>query len=215
MEDILRQIKTVPGTLGCLVYDDDNRLLTHVFPGIFDQDTLSAAVATISENLPGLKELTGGVKMVDFRFQRGRVVVKVIERGCLVILSENDINFQSLIIALNLAVHQLEKMVALPRTVTPQAAIESKGAEPVSPVSPESLIENGALAPALQGMRGALAKFMGPMAQIIFLECVEKWLENNQPSQSSLSSLADIVAEELGDPAKMADYRGKVSTFLS
>jgi hypothetical protein len=78
------------------------------------------------------------------------------------------------------------------------------------------LIEKGALAPSLQGMQMALAKFMGPMAQIIFLECVEKWMGNHpQPVKSSLPYLVDIVVEEIGDPAKMAEYRQRVSTFLS
>jgi len=63
-------------------------------------------------------------------------------------------------------------------------------------------------------MQTTLAKFMGPMAKIIFLECVEKWLEGHQPVKASLPQLVDIVAAEIGDPAKMSDYRQKVATFL-
>jgi hypothetical protein len=63
-------------------------------------------------------------------------------------------------------------------------------------------------------MQTTLAKFMGPMAQFIFLECVEKWLQDNQPVKTALPQLVDIVAAELGEPAKMSEYRQKVSSFL-
>lgn len=213
MEEALKQIKTVPGTLGCMFYDDQGHLVSHVFPGIFDHKMLCAAVATVSENLPGLKEYTGGVKMIDFRFQNGRIVVKPVDGGCLVILCEGTVNLQSLIISLNLAVKQVEKSL---KTATPypqQAAALSRTPSGIK-ASPQDLIEKGPLASYLQGMQTTLAKFMGPMAKIIFLECVEKWLQDHQPVKATLPDLVDIVAAEIGDPAKMSDYRQRVSSLL-
>jgi predicted regulator of Ras-like GTPase activity (Roadblock/LC7/MglB family) len=213
MEEVLKQIKTVPGTLGCMVYDDQGHLVSHVFPGIFDQKMLSTAVATVSENLPGLKDYTGGVRMIDFRFQNGRVVVKPVEGGCLVILCEGTVNLQSLMIALNIAVKQVEKNL---KTVSPKAQQATVVPEtmPISTVSPQDLIEKGPLASYLQGMQATLAKFLGPIAKVIFLECVEKWLQDHQPVKAALPQLVDIVAAEIGDPGKTADYRQRVSSFL-
>ena len=213
MEEFLKQIKTVPGTLGCMVYNEQGHLVSHVFPSIFDQKMLSAAVTTVSENLPGLKDYTGGVRMVDFRFQNGRIVVKPVVGGCLVILCEGTVNLQSLIISLNLAAKQVEKSLTSGGPVsqqTPMAATTSTG----SKASPRDLIEKGPLASYLQGMQTTLAKFMGPMASVIFIECVEKWLQDHQPVKAALPQLVDIVAAEIGDPAKTSDYRQRVSTLL-
>ena len=213
MEEALKQIKTVPGTLGCMVYDAQDHLVSHVFPSIFDHKMLSAAVATVSENLPGLKDYTGGVRMIDFRFQNGRIVVKPVDGGCLVILCEGTVNLQSLIISLNLAVKQVEKNL---KTATPSAqqAAAVPRASSGSNASPQDLIDKGPLASYLQGMQTTLAKFLGPMAKIIFLECVEKWLQGHQPVKATLPELVDIVAAEIGDPVKVSEYRQKVSTFL-
>jgi hypothetical protein len=63
-------------------------------------------------------------------------------------------------------------------------------------------------------MQTTLAKFMGPMAKVIFLECVEKWLQDHHPVKATLPQLVDIVAAEIGDPAKTSDYRQRVSTHL-
>ncbi len=213
MEEVLKQIKTVPGTLGCLVYNDQGRLVAHVFPSIFDMKLLSAAVATVSEKLTGLGDYTGGVKMADFRFQNGRIVVKPVDGGCLVILCEGTVNLQALIISLNVAIKQVERILKTAGTAPQQNLVEPKAA-PVSKASPQDLIEKGPLSPYLQGMQTTLAKFLGPMAKIIFLECVEKWLQDQQPAKSTLPQLVDIVAAEIGDPAKTSDYRQRVSTFL-
>lgn len=212
MEEVLKQIKTVPGTLGCMVCDDQGSLVSHVFPGIFDQKVLGAAIATVSENLPGLKDYTGGVRMIDFRFQGGRVVARPFDGGCLVILCEAAVNLQSLIISLNLVIKQVEKSLK-PVDAAQQESVPAQTA-PVSKATPRDLIEKGPVASYLQGMQVTLAKFLGPMAQVIFLECVEKWLLDNQPVKAALPQLVDIVAAEIGDPAKMSDYRQRVSTFL-
>jgi len=213
MDEALKQIKTVPGTLGCMVYNDQGHLVSHLFPSIFDHKMLCAAVATVSENLPGLKDYTGGVRMIDFRFQNGRIVAKPVDGGCLVILCEATINLQSLIISLNLAVKQVEKnLKAATPPVQQAAAVPSASAG--SKASPQDLIDKGPLASYLQGMQTTLAKFLGPMAKIIFLECVEKWLQGHQPVKATLPELVDIVAAEIGDPVKVSEYRQKVSTFL-
>ena len=213
MEDVLKQVKTVPGVLGCMVCDDQGHLVSHLFPSLFDKEMLSTAIATVSQNLPGLKDFTGGVKMIDFRFQGGRIAIKPVDGGCLVILCDGTVNLQALIISVNVAVKQVESFLKVvrppsqPSAVTPVLPV-------VSPATPGELIEQGPLSASLQGMQMALAKFLGPMAKIIFFECVEKWLEGHSPLKAALPQLVDIVVVEIDDPAKVAEYRQKVATFL-
>ena len=213
MEEVLKQIKTVPGTLGCMVYDDQGHIVSHVFPSIFDQKMLSAVVATVSENLPGLKDYTGGVRMIDFRFQNGRIVVKPVDGGCVIILCEGTVNLQSLIISLNLSVKQMEKCLKTTGSVSQQASVAATTSSN-SKATPQDLIDKGPLASYLQEMQTSLAKYMGPIAKVIFLECVEKWLQDHQPAKGTLPQLVDIVAAEIGDPAKTSEYRQRVSTLL-
>jgi len=211
MKEVLKQINAVAGTIGSMAYDDQGQLLAHVFPSIFDENMLRGAIATVSGNLPGLDDMTGGVKMVDFRFQNGRVVVRPVDGGCLVLLCESTINLQTLIISVNIAVKKMEKILKADN-YSPQQA--SAPAPVAAAVSSRDLIEKGPFSPQLQGMQTILAKFLGPMAKIIFLECLDKWLLTNQPVKSALPQLVDIVVTEIGDPAKMTEYRQKVSVLL-
>jgi predicted regulator of Ras-like GTPase activity (Roadblock/LC7/MglB family) len=214
MEDILKQIKTVPGVLGCMVCDDHGHLVSHVFPSLFDKEMLSAVIATVSQNLPGLKDFTGGVRLIDFRFQSGRIVAKTFDGGCLVILCEGTVSLQALIISVNIAIKQIEKALNIASPVVQQASAAPKAVSPVNSASPRELIERGPVSEYLQGMQTTLLKYLGPMAKIIFLECVEKWLQTNQPIRAALPHLVDIVVVEIGDPAKTAEYRQKVAAFI-
>jgi predicted regulator of Ras-like GTPase activity (Roadblock/LC7/MglB family) len=214
MRDALRQINTVAGTMGSMVCNDHGHLISHLFPAIFDESMLRAAVTTVSENLPGLQDITGGVKMIDFRFQSGRVVVKPVAGGCLVILCENTINLQVLVISLNVVIKKIEKILKEGGTAPQQQVSAPAPTSSGSVASSQNIVENGPLATQLQGMQTTLAKFLGPMAKIVFLECVDTWVQTHQPVKATLPQLIDIVVKEIGDPSKMADYRQKVSGFL-
>ena len=126
MEEVLKQINTVSGTIGSMVCDDQGQLLAHVFPPLFDKSMLSSAVAALSENLSGLDDMTGGVKLTDFRYQNGRIIVKPIDGGCLVLLCETTINLQLLTISLNVAIKKLEKLLKFGSAPTPTAIAQAQ-----------------------------------------------------------------------------------------
>ncbi len=69
------------------------------------------------------------------------------------------------------------------------------------------------MAADLQAMQGALAKVIGPMAKIIFLECLEKWLQRNAPSREKLPALTDLVLREIADPEKAVKYQNMLEAL--
>jgi len=213
MEEVLKQINTVSGTIGSMVCDEQGQLLAHVFPPLFDKSMLSSAVAALSENLSGLDDMTGGVKLTDFRYQNGRIIVKPIDGGCLVLLCETTINLQLLTISLNVAIKKLEKLLKFGSAPTPTAIAQAQPSSGGGAAAQE-LIEKSQIAPQLQGLQSALAKFLGPMAKIIFIECVEKWVQVHQPVKAALPQLVNIVVKEIDDPAKGEEFRQRVSHLL-
>jgi predicted regulator of Ras-like GTPase activity (Roadblock/LC7/MglB family) len=214
MKEVLKQVNTVAGVIGSMICDDQGTILDHVFPPIFDESMLRSVVAAISENMPSLEEVTGGMKMADFAFQNGRIVVKPVAGDFLVILCESKINLQVLAISLNVASVKFSKIIKTVSSVPPQGSAAPVQASSASAVPSRELFENGPLSAQLQGMQTALAKFMGPMAKIIFSECLDSWLQTHQPVKAALPQLVDIVAKEIDDPAKESEYRQKVSVLL-
>jgi predicted regulator of Ras-like GTPase activity (Roadblock/LC7/MglB family) len=213
MEEILMQINTATGAIGSMVCDSRGHLLANVFPSLYDMSMINAVVKVMSENSSGLEEITGGVKFTDLRYQNGRIIVKPVDGSWLVLLCESTINLQLLSISLNVAIKKLEKLFEASNTTAPPAMLEKPPASGGS-MSAQEFIEKGPLSEQLQGMQTALAKYIGPMAKIIFLECVEKWLQVYQPVKDSLPHFVDIVVNEIDDSTKTAEYRDRVSHFL-
>ncbi len=73
-------------------------------------------------------------------------------------------------------------------------------------MTPEQLMQSGPLSSTLSKMKEALIKVMGPIAEIVFNDALNVWIEGVQPSQESIPSLLDILDEEIDDPDKIAKY---------
>ena len=217
MNDVLTQINSVPGMVGCMVCNEHGQVLDQAFPPLFDEHILEEVSAVVSENFPDTHGFTNGADMYDFRCSSGRIIVKPISEGYFVLLCASTINLHLLTISMNVAVKKLERLIKTASNA-PKASVAAPApvSAPVATgkISPDELLQNGPLAPSLQGMQSALAKILGPMAKIIFLECVEKWINSHQPSMASLPDLVDIIAGEINNSDKEVRYRQMVISYI-
>jgi predicted regulator of Ras-like GTPase activity (Roadblock/LC7/MglB family) len=207
----------VPGVLGSMLCSEDGQVLAQLFPPEFDENMLKTAASLLSDNVSAFSEQTGGAKMFDFRFAKGRVVVKSVGDSYFLMFcsSQTVLNMGLLDMTISVASKNLEKTA---QPVQEKAAAVPPPAAPAAPAgrkpSPSELFEKGPLSTPLNAMQTALAKFLGPMAKIIFVECVEKWLESNNPSRETLPQLISIVNQEIDDQAKSAQFEQMVSQYL-
>jgi predicted regulator of Ras-like GTPase activity (Roadblock/LC7/MglB family) len=134
MLSVLQSLHTVPGIIGGLLSDDEGNVLAHSFPSIFDLTSLQGVSGGLNFNILGLHDATAGVKLLDLRFEHGRVIVKPMPKFSLLMLCEQNLNIQLLSISMNVAIKKLEKLVAMPHKpmtaspTTPQAQQAAKPA---------------------------------------------------------------------------------------
>ena len=112
MQTVLQSLHSVPGVIGGILSDDDGSVLVHSFPSVFDLSALQGICNNLNFNVMGLQEASGGVKLLDLRFEHGRVIVKTMPNLFLLMLCEQAINLQLLYISINVAVKKLEKIYA-------------------------------------------------------------------------------------------------------
>jgi hypothetical protein len=55
---------------------------------------------------------------------------------------------------------------------------------------------------------------MGPMAEVIFEECLQEWLDLGQSTVDKMPGLLKIIKQEIGDPKKSKEYQGLVVNLL-
>ncbi len=148
MEQVLQQINTLPGVVGSLVTFADDRVAASAFPPIFDEPTIKDATGTLSAIRARL-QLGASLDLLDLRYANGRILVKPLAGGFLLLLCTKEVNLQVLAISLNVAMKRLEKLV-LGRDA--EKVSEDRGTEPSIP-EPEAAsgamtLVAGHLAPA-------------------------------------------------------------------
>lgn len=116
MEQVLQQINTLPGVVGSFVILADGRIAAAVFPPLFDQPIIEEAagsLAAIRERL----QLGESLDLLDLRYANGRILVKTLAGGLLLLLCTKEVNLQVLAISLNVGMKKLEKLLLAGETV--------------------------------------------------------------------------------------------------
>lgn len=111
MQAVLQSLHSVPGVIGGLLTDDDSSVMAHSFPPLFDLASLQEVCSNLNFNIMGLGDATGGVKLLDLRFEHGRVIVKTMPNLLLLLLCEQAVNLQLLSISINVAIKKIEKIM--------------------------------------------------------------------------------------------------------
>lgn len=213
MESILHELATVQGLTGAYIYQSPGTLLQNILPPVFKPARLlnmGKALAKIhgagALHFPDLSD-------VVLNFDESTVITRSIaEKTWLIILGEPDLNVNMVSLSVNLLLDDFKDSLEQAARSGPAGAAAPEAPAPAAqppvapPTSPRELMEVGPLAPDLQAMQTALAKVVGPMAKIIFAECLEKWLQRNPPSRERLPGLAELVVREIGEPDKATKY---------
>jgi predicted regulator of Ras-like GTPase activity (Roadblock/LC7/MglB family) len=112
MEQVLKQLGTVPGVVGSMVCDLDGGLVSKTFPSLFDDEVLASAARILVDGAAGLETVTGKVGMIDLRYADARILVRPMAGAHLVLLCAAQTNLQLLNISTSGAVPKLERLVA-------------------------------------------------------------------------------------------------------
>lgn len=229
MEHVLDEFKSVQGVTGAYIYNAKGLILANNLPAMFKE----AKLLIIGKVLAKLYS-AGGLTFPDITdvflsYEESIVIVREIaDKSYLIILSEPTLNMNLVTLTMNLTKDDLKVAI---QNVPPAPSLQSASSPAPRPAAPaqhiiaeeppkarkttaKELMENGPLATPLQGMQAALAKIMGPMAKIIFVESVEKWQAICLPSFNNLPKLMEILALEIMDPEKVGHYKELVMPIV-
>jgi len=149
MHSVLQSLHSVPGIIGGLLSDDEGGVLAHSFPPVFDLSSLQALTSGLNYNIMGLQDATGGVKLLDLRYEHGRIIVKPLPNHFLLMLCEPNLNLQLLSISMNVAIKKIEKLITQSPKPLPLAAAQGTAAprtqqtpppQPATPPKPKKPI---------------------------------------------------------------------------
>ncbi len=191
MNRAIKQLRKVPGVIGGFVFNAQKGIVANSLPPTFRNIrlleigmNLSTMYGAATENIVDVYEISMAYENTDI------IVRKVTEPIFLILICDPSIEFKYLNPTLKIAVD----------------AIEKRAREDFREVSVEEVLESGPMSYALNGMKTSLATVLGPFSKIIFMDAMNEWLNENQPSFTTLSKLIDILVREIKDPEKVRQF---------
>jgi predicted regulator of Ras-like GTPase activity (Roadblock/LC7/MglB family) len=141
MDSILKEINTVGGVSGSFVCDEVGEVMALAMPNVFDAETARTVGRAAAQTLSSLQMARRRkIGEVDLVYAGGRVIVKAMTRGYLIILCVRNVNVPLLNLTANMALKRLAAEMnrakeSMPAPV-PQAAKPASQPAPVTPVEP-------------------------------------------------------------------------------
>jgi predicted regulator of Ras-like GTPase activity (Roadblock/LC7/MglB family) len=155
VEELLRDLNGVVGVQGACVFDGDGSLLASTLPPGVPSDALRAVGRTFTRTLEALRVARRRkVNDVDLLYESGRLVVKNLTEGCLIIQCTPTINVPLLNLTANVVARKLHERIKdkapLPSTEAQAVAV---AAPPAAPAPVEAVLPPpAAAAPAVRAL---------------------------------------------------------------
>lgn len=119
MDLVLKQLSTVPGVVGALLFDAQGQVLSTTFPPLFDVAALSQVAQALAVDAYFAEWTAGESAGCELRFTEGQVTVRRAEPGWVLVLGTPQLNAQLLNMSVTQVVRRLK--VSTPAPSAPPA----------------------------------------------------------------------------------------------
>ncbi len=208
MNNVLSEIKSIPGIIGGFFFDSIQGVKASNLSPIFKEDNLNKIgkvlykMYTMSES--GLKDISD----LFLCYEESTIIIRRIgNTSSLVIICDPSFNQNLLTMSMNMLAEELKEIsLKFDQANENKEQISAGVGSRIEKISEEEIINNSPVSDQLQRMQTALFKILGPMAKIIFKEAVRDWSQMQDPSETSIPALLEILIKEINDPEKAKKY---------
>lgn len=212
MEKLLKEIAAIPGVTGSCVFD------RHKGPLCRDLDSPLTAEMFQNVGMHLVRQVQMGtmcglsIRSSHFRFDRYTVVGIPLENGgVLMTICENQANCSLIATTAGMLVADMcdagagrEDSATATREVSAETEEDEPGDSGV----------NLEMEAHLRDIGQALAAAIGPVAEVVMQDFLEKWRANGPVIPARLSELAAMLADEIGDEELAAEFKSRIRHII-
>lgn len=214
MDEILQEIKMLPGVVGVFLSVDKPDIVFSYMPAGYDHATIKLMGVSLQRIFKMNASCQLSVNSVEMRFPDSLVLVKdICDGSLLVIFCETEANFSLINMTSNMLLGEIALGVERVRA-NPDAALQANSAKKAGCVDFAQAQNEEPLKSSLPVFQDALAKAIGPIAAMIVKEIAGKWLQGGVCSQERFPELIDLFCQEIGDAALEKEFRADTTTLL-
>ncbi len=197
MQKLVTEIKAIPGVIGACCYHSQQGLVANSLPGLFKPDRLALIGKHIARilaagrlNFPDLNDMV-------LQYEETTLVGKSLDQNrVLAVLCDPGVNMNLLTMSLNLAMENFE--------TDPQQDIEQAAPAAQPPTAPARA---GLPSGEQDAIRSALAKVVGPMANLMFEDALREAQHANVQGPELTASLVAILTRDIADDDLAEQFR--------
>jgi predicted regulator of Ras-like GTPase activity (Roadblock/LC7/MglB family) len=108
---LLGQLNAVPGVIGSMISGERGQVLAQAFPPQVDAGAPARAAQVLADHAAGLPAIGGPVAMFSMRFGNGRLMVRPVGAGHLLVLCAPTVNPQPLALVAAATAPKLEQLL--------------------------------------------------------------------------------------------------------
>lgn len=220
MTQVLSDVKSVGGVVGCFAYDIKAGVIAAEVPALFKPAKLAEVGRALAKTMKAATMSLPDGADISFYFEEILIVARELKKGTvLVVLCDPGMNVNLLSMSLNLAMDELVEMAQRLAQTPPQAAHpappDPPPARPATPPAatqkPKPAPEHALDAETQRALEAALAKVVGPMAAIIYRDSYETWTSSGN---GGAGGLVTVICREIGDEGKAAKFSALAANLI-
>lgn len=235
MQDLFKEIKSVPAVMGSCLHVSGVKDLNSDLPKIF-----LAKISEIGEIFDRVIKVSLATNMhantIEFKYDEALIFLRPIDQdSCLITFCETDVNKKMLNMTTGMLGNELQQTVAQIRRGTapkpleaearrsePEAAAAVRTSPPAPPpqkptksIDVNKIIHAGPMAKIFQDFQDALAMAIGPISEMVIRDSIEEWAKEGECSQERLPELVDMLIREIDDVSLEAEFKTAIKHHLS
>lgn len=214
MDELLQEIKMLPGVRGVFVSVDKPDIIFSDVQAEYDHETLKQMDASLQRIFKMNATCRFSVNSVEIQFPEAMILVKHVCAGALlVICCDPDANFSLINMTSNMLVSEFALGIDRVRA-DPQAALGAQSAKKAGVMDFAQAQSQEPLKTAIPVIQDALAQAIGPIAAMIVKETIEKWLQAGDCKKERFPALADAFCKEIGDVSLEKAFRNDIKQIM-
>ncbi len=209
MKTVLQELAVLPGVIGSCIVVNNVDILAPSLPDFFNDTMARDASSNIKRmmQMASVKGLTP--KTMSIRYDRFTILtVPVNETSVLLVLCETGSNTALVATTAAMLGPELDRAFASGGTQTKQSA----PVEEALPEKPKEVTEE--TNKALAQIKEALFATVGPVADMVYEDCRQRWSEKGEEDITRIFELLACISQEIDNSDLFAEFKSKISSLL-
>lgn len=206
MQEILQEMKFVPGVVGTMVFVEKKDIVFSNIPNEFDDFLMEQTGRVVGRILSIRDKLCENIDNLTIAFREYTLICFSIKKGAvLIVLGDNTVR------------PDLVAMTATGMVTELAAGIEDR--EPASP--PKAAPKGGAkeMPPALEialpKLRDELTRYIGPVAPLVLDGYIQNCLKSGQDENTCWKKFEEAILSEIDDTSDRAAFKQKFTNIVT